>query len=455
MKTTWTLDKLKALRQRMDPPADTVIQSIFQSREGGKLREVLAGLASNDSTDLSSHFSSEDSTVVYDFLKQELNQQFTQEDIAMFEQTYRIWKSNGIEFVFILLFRALPFTYVAEKPANVLRMTKLLEDQPTRRVFETAQFVFDVMDTRWWEPDKRGILSALKIRLMHASIRYMLLNTPGNEKFDEARWGKPINQEDMIGTNQVFSLEFFKGMEILGSPLSASDQKAWFHTWKMIARIMGMEQELLANTVEDAWELQQAIYKHLFNDDIFAGAGLSAALVQALSPMGLGTKFTLLLMKKMMADTEYPDSFNRLLGPTFGPKYGNLFLKTRSVEEEQEQEEALNKMFMEELEAYNERVKEERAKELESKGEVFASRGEETFNLVDHQLVEFDKILLEYNSPSTASRGLLEDAGKALMRRAISAVSGVLMAGLSTYFREGKKAGFRISSDLRDHWSLK
>jgi hypothetical protein len=454
MKKEWNLDELNALRQKMDPAADAVIESIFKSKESAKLREVLAGLASNDSAELASFFDPKEASTIYNFLNTELNQKFTDYDIEMFEQASKIWQEHGVQFVAILLFRALPFTYVAEKPANVLRMTKLLEAQPSRRVFETAQFVFDVMDNEWWKPGKRGILTALKIRLMHASIRYMLLNSEGNEKYDEARWGKPINQEDMIGTNQVFSLEFFKGMELLGEPLTEKEQKAWFHTWKVIARIMGMEEQLLSDTVEEAWDLQLAIYKHLFSDEVFAGAGLSAALVQTISPMGLGTKFVLILMKKMMADQNFPESFERLLASTFGPKYGFLFSKPRSTDEADAQEEALNKMFMEELEAYFEQVKEDREKELDAKGLTIATRGEHDKNLVDYQLDEFDQILNEYNNPNI-TRGLMDDLGKALIRKAINAISGVLMVGLSAYYRQGKQAGFRISSDLKDHWAIK
>ena len=212
MPTTWNQTNLDSLRLIMDPAADAAIASIYESQSGDQLRTALSQLASNDSFATSAFFNStETPRAMHDVIDMELSRKFTDEDIAMFNRTHKIWRKSGLQFTFILFFRALPYTYAAEKPANVLRMTKLIEDQPARRIFETAQFVFDVMDVNWWEPDQRGVLTAVKIRLMHAAMRYMLLHQENGEKWD-TRWGMPISQEDLIATNQTFSLEFFKGM---------------------------------------------------------------------------------------------------------------------------------------------------------------------------------------------------------------------------------------------------
>jgi hypothetical protein len=78
---------------------------------------------------------------------------------------------------------------------------------------------------------------------MHSSMRHVILDNKNGEKWNED-WGKPISQEDLVATNQVFSLEFFKGMSMLGDTLSPEEQKAWFHTWKTIGRIMGVQDNL-------------------------------------------------------------------------------------------------------------------------------------------------------------------------------------------------------------------
>jgi hypothetical protein len=76
--------------------------------------------------------------------------------------------------------------------------------------------------------------------LGHAACDFGFSEKQGEKWNDE--WGKPISQEDLIATNQVFSLEFFKGMKMLGMSLRAEEQKAWFHTWKTIGKIMGVQE---------------------------------------------------------------------------------------------------------------------------------------------------------------------------------------------------------------------
>src|SRR5262249_31637737 len=147
MPTKWNQTNLEALRQIMDPAADAAIASVYRSNDSDKLRTALSQLASNDSFATAEYFSS-DSTpqAMHDLIAAEVSREFTDYDIRMFTRAHDIWREHGVQFVFVLLFRALPYTYAAEKPANVLRMTRLIEEQPTRRIFETAQFVFDVMD---------------------------------------------------------------------------------------------------------------------------------------------------------------------------------------------------------------------------------------------------------------------------------------------------------------------
>ncbi|MEP7322903.1 MAG: oxygenase MpaB family protein, partial [Saprospiraceae bacterium] len=209
----WNGLDLNNFRQIMDPPSDEAVKSLYESIQFKTDRNELKAMAQNDSfvpADLPEDLRC--------FVENELFKKFTPEDIRKFEMTRDIWKENGVQFIFVLFFRALPYTYMAEKPANVLRLTKLLEDQPMRRVFETAQFIFDIMDQNWWDPTHRGILTALKVRIMHSAMRYNLLNKPEGEPWNKEAWGMPISQEDLVATNQCFSLEFFKGLEMLGQP---------------------------------------------------------------------------------------------------------------------------------------------------------------------------------------------------------------------------------------------
>jgi hypothetical protein len=455
----WKGIDLEAFRQVMDKPADEAVQAVFDSTSMDHLRTLLVGLAQNDSL-----VSDQLPKPMSDFIKSELAFSFSEEDIKLFNQTHEVWKEKGIKFVFILFFRALPYTYMAEKPANVLKMTKLLIEQPERRIFETAQFVFDVMDKNWWEPDKRGILTALKVRIMHSAMRHIILNNKDGKKWNED-WGNPISQEDLVATNQVFSLEFFKGMSMLGDTLNSEEQKAWFHTWKIIGKIMGIKDELICKDVEEAWKLQHTVYDHLFNDQTEAGIPLTKALVETMHHFHLPVKLTLFMMRRMLADEQYPDCFERMLGPSYKELYPDFFVRPQTDQEKKDHKKRLHQDFHHDLKEFHATLRQEMGNYQKSKPKqgyitrlldwVFKIFGriEKRSNLIDthvgilHEIMDqvgIDGLIDEFDE-------LVEEE---IVTKSMSAVGGIMVSILSVHFREGKQSGFRIPADLREHWSL-
>ena len=449
----WNGIDLDALRQIMDKPADQAIEAIFKSKSMEHLRSILVDLAQNDSV-----ISKELPKPMLDFVNSELNIHFTPEEISLFNQTHEIWKEKGTKFILILMFRALPYTYMAEKPANVLRMTKLLKTQPERRIFETAQFVFDVMDQNWWDPEKRGILTALKVRIMHAAMRQVILDNTYGEEWNEA-WGKPISQEDLVATNQVFSLEFFKGMALLGDPLTPQEQEAWFYTWKTIGRIMGVQENLQSKDVEEAWSLQHAVYDHLFRDKTVSGVILTKALVETLNHFHLPLKLILLLMKRMLADDQFPDCFERMLGPSYRDAYPELFINPQTENEKVSNDILLREDLHTNLKEYHQIIKFQKGKYQKKKpdsglgnriigvGMQLLSRFFNRKNLVEVHHGKLREALLNKGSDNTG-----KEIGEEIILDAMSALSGIMIGILSLHFREGKQTGFRIPKTLRANW---
>jgi hypothetical protein len=452
----WNGIDLEKLRTRMDEDADNAVSSIYKSSSMDHLRTLLKGMAENDSKT-----SKELPLPMREFVQNQMNIQFSAEDIKYFKQTHDIWKKNGAKFIFILFFRALPYTYMAEKPANVLRMTKLLESHSERRIFETAQFVFDVMDTDWWKPSKRGILTALKVRIMHAAMRHIILDSDKKgEKWNTA-WGMPISQEDLIATNQVFSLEFFKGMEILGEALTSEEQKAWFHTWKTIGRIMGVDEELISPDVETAWSLQHKIYDHLFRDETHSGIGLAKALAETLHHFHLPTRLILIMMRRMLADEQFPDCFDRMLGPTYKEQFPELFVKHTTDQEKEKHEALINDHFHDHLREYYHTLREKREdyrKRPPEKGFIknlirylmnLISLVMQKTHLIDFHIGHLHNILHKDDDVTPVEK--LEEE---LITESMSHLSGLIIGLLSFHFRKGKDSGFRIPANLREHWSL-
>lgn len=452
----WNGIDLNALREVMDPAADDAVDSIFESKSTARLAKILEEMAENDD-----EISSELPEPMRKFIESELNIEFSEIDIHFFNETREIWEEKGTKFIFVLLFRALPFTYMAEKPANVLRMTKLLVTQPRRRIFETAQFVFDVMAEKWWESDQRGILTALKVRIMHAAMRQLILDNDYGDIWNDD-WGKPISQEDLIATNQVFSLEFFKGMEILGDPLTPQQQEAWFHTWKTIGNIMGIQEDLLRKDVEEAWSLQHAIYDHLFNDEPVSGIKLAEVLAETLDDFYMPRKLVIILMKKMLEDERYPDCFERMLGPTYEKEFPDLFNKPETDDEKNENKKLLRVQYNSQMKEYDQILKKNKSAVFRKKRKqslVEQIKGWilgllEQISIRKHIVTVHRKnlhntILKNEKENENESEDLLEE----IVNESITALSGVMIGILSLYFRDGKKSGFRIPKTLRANWA--
>lgn len=455
-KYTWKGIDLEALREVMDQPADDAVSAIYESESMDYLRKTLEKMAKNDA-----FVPHEFPTPIHDLVIAEQQIEFSEKDIEHFEHAHEIWKRDGMKFVFILFFRALPYTYMAEKPAHVLNTTKLLETHTQRRIFETAQFVFDVMDEGWWTPEKSGILTALKVRIMHAAMRHVILARSNTDNKWNNDWGKPISQEDLVATNQVFSLEFFKGMKMLGMDLSADEQESWFHTWKTIGKIMGVEERLISANVKEAWTLQQEIYAHLFKDETHAGIPLAKALVETLNHFHLPLKLCLLIMKRMLADEQFPDCFERMLGPSYEKEHPELFHVPKTEEDTKEHEAMLRDHYHTHLRAYYHTLKERRPDYEHDKPThnwlkkillwilvILGGKLKKT-HAIDLHLDKLHNILHDDNGEP------VEELEEDLIIESMTIFGGIMVGILSFHFRKGKNSGFRIPNTLQDNWSLK
>lgn len=478
IKYEWKGINLKDQRLIMDPPADDAIQSLFEKKNMGYLvgllkkmakNDDLVGMAKNDDDD--DDVSIELRQSMHNLIKEEFKLKFTPEDIKYFDQTYDIWEKHGMKFIFILFFRALPYTYRAEKPANVLRMTKLLITHAERRIFETAQFVFDVMDKKWWTPDKKGVLTATKIRLMHSGMRHVILDDNKSGEKWNSKWGKPISQEDLIATNQVFSLEFFHGLQLLGEELKPGEQKAWFHTWKTIGKIMGVRDDLIGKDVKEAWELQHTIYDHLFKDKSHSGIMLAKALVETMNTFHLPTKLTLIMMRRMLADEQFPDSFEKMLGPSFEKDYPELFETHTNEDDQKDHEKRLRGHYHSELKNYYNKINDEKGNIIKKgnenkENEPVAHKGwfqkivdflmdligisKKEKHLIDRHIELLHNVLHHRDTGNP-----VEELEEEMILDSMSAMGGIMISILNGHFRKGKETGFRIPKTLQDNWQLK
>lgn len=171
---------------------------------------------------------------------------------------------------------SLPYCYAAADGAQVLWISERIKNDTYKRLEETGEFVFGIMQERDWHND-RNFLKILKIRLMHAVIRYF---TRHATQWDST-WGLPINQEDMAGTNLAFSYIVIRGLRKLGISTSEVEEAAYLHFWRVVGAILGVEETLLPQNLREAFHLDRAIFRRQFKASE-AGVGLTQALTKVL-----------------------------------------------------------------------------------------------------------------------------------------------------------------------------
>jgi hypothetical protein len=67
--------------------------------------------------------------------------------------------------------------------------------------------------------------------------------------------GEPVNQEDLAYTLLTFGYAIPHGLSTWGCRLSARDNEAFLHAWRVVAHLMGVSDELVPTSWSDAREL--------------------------------------------------------------------------------------------------------------------------------------------------------------------------------------------------------
>jgi len=155
---------------------------------------------------------------------------------------------------------SLPYCYTAANGAMVLYLSELIRKQTTKRLYDTAIFVWEVMAPDAFSKHGNACQEILKIRIMHAAVRHYTLQS---NKWDDS-WGLPINQEDMAGTNLSFSLIVMRGLRMLGFKVSPQEQTAFMHVWAVIGYLIGLDKDLIPENTKIAQILDRSIKDRQF-----------------------------------------------------------------------------------------------------------------------------------------------------------------------------------------------
>ncbi|MFM6992190.1 MAG: oxygenase MpaB family protein [Rhodoferax sp.] len=183
----------------------------------------------------------------------------------------------------LLFCSSLPECYVVPDLSAVLHAAGQLEAHTEHRVRATAAMTFPVMlRGGLTTPDGSGVAQILKVRLIHATIRHLILHgspahalavdraVPGQglggqprrdgdmyQTLLELGWnvphdGLPCNQEELAYTLLTFGYVFLRSLRRLGLGLAPADEEAYLHAWNVVGHVLGIRRELMADTMAQA-----------------------------------------------------------------------------------------------------------------------------------------------------------------------------------------------------------
>ncbi|MGI5996172.1 MAG: oxygenase MpaB family protein [Saccharomonospora viridis] len=267
--------RLREFAQAEDPLADAVVAMIrsLPAGEGRRLfnRAVEHGLDSLDDPPVE---------LVDFFRRVEATPYWV--DHKRLDRGARAIVRTGVLSLFPLGDIALMGGYLASRATKPLVGTGVIEYAATRRLTETARWWFDVTTPGALHVGAEGYAAALRVRLVHAHVRAAMNR---RDDWDYESWDRPINQVQTAGTLLLFSLVYVLGMRVLGVRYTDAERADIIHLWRYVGWLMGVDDELLPATEEDAWRLLWLLAATEFVPDEDSKR-LAAALLDAYAETG-------------------------------------------------------------------------------------------------------------------------------------------------------------------------
>jgi hypothetical protein len=145
------------------------------------------------------------------------------------------------------------------RAALVTQSTGRLGSNPARRIQETGAFIAAILQPNGLEAGSLGFETAVRVRLLHGSIRSWLNKSPG---FADAYWGAPLDQTMLAMTLGLFDYLNLRSINRMGVQLSDDDLRAHHHMWRYIGYVIGIDERLLTESLEEERELWSALVAH-------------------------------------------------------------------------------------------------------------------------------------------------------------------------------------------------
>lgn len=210
-------------------------------------------------------------------------------DADKLRRAEEFFQDNGVLPVAILFCASLPECYVLPDLSLVLQATAQLEAHTEYRIRATGSMIFPLMMRGGLtNGGGAGIAGVLKVRLIHAMIRHLILRdspermlhamrtksgTAGvvaaNTSFADGKmygtllahgWqleeeGMPCDQEELAYTLLTFSYVCLRSMRRLGVQADPNDEAAYLYLWNVMGHFLGVDPRLMIQDVKSGERL--------------------------------------------------------------------------------------------------------------------------------------------------------------------------------------------------------
>ncbi len=279
----WTDAFLDRLRSQGDALADETLKLILKDGENAGMTTLFREMDSNDDLPPSRHFP-------------HLKKFFRMTDglppgidLVRIRRGEDVFRDHVFEGAIVLLMRSLPEGYAAPNLAIILNISGELESHTFKRLLATLQMVINVTTSRGFQPGGKAVITAQKLRLLHAGIRHL---TDRYRPQYSQKYGVPVNLEDMLVTMMGFSYILLMGLRALKVGLTPAQEEDCFYLWRVYTLMMGIHpeghpesDEYLPDDIEDAARFYEAYKRrHYVNASVNPdGVSLAAADLRMLS----------------------------------------------------------------------------------------------------------------------------------------------------------------------------
>ena len=228
----WSDDEfLNALRRQGDPPADAAVAQLVADGGGRAVAPIFKLLRANDEP-----LPADAPQPLRDFIAASGDLP-PGTDPRRLARGSKAFLKNALPSVIVLLASSLPRGYGAPCLCEILSISRDLERHPLGRLMGVVQLLVNISAPDAFGPDGRAIVTARKLRLLHAGVRSLAARY--RPRYEE-QFGVPVNHEDMLATIMGFSYLLIDGIERLGIELPADEAEDLYYVWRTFAMLMGI-----------------------------------------------------------------------------------------------------------------------------------------------------------------------------------------------------------------------